>query len=163
MTSSNPSLPSINAHTLTLMVLAGAFATVIFDLWGQALSPMIGLARLSPDGLARSLLGTFGLPNGRSQGQFLHLLPVGLIAYPIGWMYIFKPLWARFVGGTGWFLPSAIYGAGLWVFAIGGITIIAGLPPFLKFSGIAWVALVGHTLYGIALVWALRQIDQKDA
>lgn len=156
MTSLSKSLPPIGVRTVTLMVLAGAFATIIFDLWGQALSPMIGFARLSPDGLARSLLGTFGLPNGREHGQFLHLLPVGLIAYPVGWMYIFKPLWTRFIGGTGWFIPSAIYGAGLWVFAIGGITVIAGLPLFLNFSGIAWVALVGHTLYGIALVWALR-------
>lgn len=153
-------LPSINGRTLILMLLAGSFATVIFDLWGQAISPMIGFARLSPDGLARSLLGTFGLPNARAHGQFLHLLPVGLIAYPIGWMFIFKPIWNKVFGGKGgWFIPSAIYGAGLWVFAIGGITAIAGLPLFLNFTGIAWVALVGHTIYGIALVWALRQIE----
>lgn len=161
MTSSSNSFPPINFPTFRLMILAGAFATVIFDLWGQAISPMMGFSRLSPDGLARSLLGTFGLPNKEAHGQFLHLLPVGLIAYPIGWMYVFKPLWNRIVGDTGWFVPSAVYGAGLWVFAIGGITAIAGLPFFLNFTGITWVALVGHTLYGIALAWAIRQIDPE--
>ncbi len=159
MTSSKSIFPPINLHAFKLMILAGAFATVIFDLWGQAISPMMGFSRLSPDGLARSLLGTFGLPNQQEHGQFLHLLPVGLIAYPVGWMYIFNPLWTRFVGNSGWFIPSAIYGAGLWLFAIGGITAVAGLPLFLNFTGITWVALVGHTIYGIALVWALKQID----
>ncbi|WP_316013772.1 hypothetical protein [Roseobacter sp. HKCCA0434] len=149
------------ARLLAPMLIAGAFATVMFDLWGQAISPMLGYARLSPDGLARSLLGTFGLPNAREHGQFVHLLPVGLIAYPLGWMLIFRPLWERFVGKGGWFVPSAIYGFGLWVFAIGGITAIAGLPFFLDFTGIAWVALVGHTLYGIALVWCLRRIGSR--
>ena len=158
--SEHSSLPAINQRTLVLMLLAGSFATVVFDLWGQAISPMFGFSRLSPDGLARSLLGTFGLPNAREHGQFLHLLPVGLIAYPIGWMFIFKPLWNKVFGAKGgWFIPSAIYGAGLWLFAIGGITAIAGLPLFLNFTGIAWVALVGHTIYGIALGWALRQIE----
>ena len=35
---------------------------------------------------------------------------------------------------------------------------IAGLPFFLNFTGITWVALVGHVLYGIVLVAVLRMI-----
>lgn len=65
------------------------------------------------------------------------------------------------MGATHWFLPSAIYGFGLWVFAIGGITTIAGLPFFLNFTGITWVALVGHVLYGIVLVAVLSLIEKK--
>ncbi len=50
-------------------------------------------------------------------------------------------------------LPSsAFYGFGLWVFAIGGITSVAGLPFFLGFTSLTWVALVGHVLYGIVMV-----------
>lgn len=37
-----------------------------------------------------------------------------------------------------------------------GITSVAGLPFFLNFSGIVWIALIGHVLYGIALVWCLK-------
>ncbi len=155
------SVPAFNMGTIKLMLIAGAFATVVFDFWGQAISPMLGFVRLAPDGLARSLLNTIGLPNGATQGQFVHLLLVGMIGYPVGWMYIFAPLWKRFVGKTHWFLPSAIYGVGLWVFAIGGITYIAGLSFFLDFAGITWVALVGHTIYGIALVWVLKEWQQR--
>ena len=153
---SGTSLPPMNATTLGQMFVAGFFATILFDLWGQLISPGLGFANLSPHGLAKSLLGQFGLPNGNFAGYFVHFYLVGLIGYPIGWLFVFKPVWQRLFGQTNWFVPSAIYGFGLWVFAIGGITAIAGLPLFLGFTGIAWVALVGHVLYGIALVAVFR-------
>lgn len=153
----SPSVPPLNAATLGLMFLAGAVATMAFDLWGQIVSPGLGWANLSPHGLAKSLLGTFGLPNGDFAGYFMHFYLVGLIGYPVGWLFIFKPVWEKVLGGLGgWFLPAAVYGFGLWVFAIGGITAIAGLPFFLNFTGITWVALVGHVLYGIVLVLVIR-------
>ncbi len=158
MTKTNPTLPPITIQTLGLMFIAGFFATNAFDLWGQMISPALGFANLSPHGLAKSLLGTFGLPNGDFAGYFVHFYLVGLIGYPIGWLFIFVPIWQRVVGDTHWFIPSAIYGLGLWVFAIGGITAIAGLPFFLGFTGITWVALVGHVLYGIVFAAVLRVI-----
>ncbi|MDF1792170.1 MAG: hypothetical protein P1U88_09690 [Thalassobaculaceae bacterium] len=156
----SPTIPPLTAATLGLMFLAGAVATMAFDLWGQLISPALGFANLSPHGLAKSLLGTFGLPNGDFAGYFVHFYLVGLIGYPVGWLFIFKPIWDKVLGGVGglggWFLPAAVYGFGLWVFAIGGITAIAGLPLFLNFTGITWVALVGHVLYGIVLVLVMR-------
>jgi hypothetical protein len=135
----------MTVQTLGLMFIAGFFATNAFDLWGQMISPAMGFANLSPHGLAKSLLSTLGLPSGDFAGYFVHFYLVGLIGYPIGWFYIFKPIWTRILGdGFGWFIPS--------VFAIGGITVIAGLPFFLGFTGITWVALVGHVLYGIVFV-----------
>ncbi len=154
-------LPAINAQTLGLLFVAGFFASIAFDLWGQVVSPALGFANLSPHGLAKSLLGTLGLPNSDFAGYFMHFYLVGLVGYPIGWLFIFAPLWRKVIGATHWFLPSAIYGFGLWIFAIGGITAIAGLPYFLNFTGITWVALVGHVLYGIVLVAVMRMI-QKD-
>jgi hypothetical protein len=154
-------LPSINAQTLGLLFVAGFFASNAFDLWGQVISPALGFANLSPHGLAKSLLGALGLPNSDFAGYFMHFYLVGLVGYPVGWLFIFAPLWRKVIGASHWLLPSAIYGFGLWVFAIGGITAIAGLPFFLNFTGITWVALVGHVLYGIVLVAVMRMI-QKD-
>ncbi|MEM8793166.1 MAG: hypothetical protein AAGE80_16215 [Pseudomonadota bacterium] len=155
-------IPPLNAATLGLMFVAGAIGTSAFDLWGQVISPGIGWANLSPHGLARSLLGTFGLPNGDFAGYFVHFYLVGLIGYPVGWLFIFKPIWGAVLGDLGgWFLPSAVYGFGLWVFAIGGITAIAGLPFFLNFTGITWVALIGHVLYGIVMVASMQMLARK--
>ena len=125
------------------------------------ISPGLGFANLSPHGLAKSLLGTLGLPNSNFAAYFVHFYLVGLIGYPIGWMFIFAPLWQRVIGETHWFIPSAIYGFGLWVFAIGGVTLVAGLPFFLNFTGITWVALVGHVVYGIVMVAVLKRIDRS--
>lgn len=155
------SMPGLSVQTLGLMFISGFFASNAFDLWGQLISPAMGFANLSPHGLARSLLQTLGLPSGEFAGYFVHFYLVGLVGYPIGWMFIFAPIWSRVMGATHWFLPSAIYGFGLWVFAIGGITAIAGLPFFLDFTGIAWVALVGHVLYGIVMVGVLSLIEKK--
>ncbi|WP_109464866.1 hypothetical protein [Albibacillus kandeliae] len=158
MPSSSAALPPPNARTLGLMFISGVVATIAFDLWGQLISPALGFASLSPHGLARSLLGRLGLPNGEFAGYFVHFYLVGLIGYPLGWLYVFRPLWRRVIGGGGWLLPSAVYGFGLWVFAIGGITAVAGLPLFLNFTGITWVALVGHVIYGIVMVATMQRI-----
>ena len=153
-------LPALDARTLGRMFVAGFFATIAFDLWGQIVSPALGFANLSPHGLAKSLLARLGLPSDDFAGYFMHFYLVGLIGYPVGWMFIFAPVWNRRIGKTHWFVPSAIYGFGIFLFAIGGITAIAGLPLFLGFTGITWVALVGHTLYGIVLVAVLQAIDR---
>lgn len=153
-------VPSLTIGTLGAMFISGFFATNAFDLWGQLVSPALGFANLSPHGLAKSLLGRLGLPNGDFAGYFVHFYLVGLLGYPIGWIYIFKPLWVGVIGDRlGWFLPSVLYGFGLWIFAIGGITLLAGLPFFLNFTGITWIALIGHVLYGFVLVAVLRAIN----
>ncbi|SEA80930.1 hypothetical protein [Rubrimonas cliftonensis] len=150
-------IPAPTIATLGMMFVAGAAGTIAFDFWGQLVSPAIGWAGLSPHGLARSLLGAFGLPNGDFAGYFVHFYLVGLIGYPVGWLYVFRPLWRRVAGGgEGWLLPAAVYGVGLWVFAIGGITAVAGLPFFLNFTGITWVALIGHVLYALVLVAVMQ-------
>lgn len=153
-------IPALNAQTLGLMFVGGFFATLAFDFWGQVVSPGLGFANLSPHGLARSLLGSLGLPSSDFAGYFMHFYLVGLIGYPVGWLFIFAPVWRAVTGQTHWFLPSAIYGFGLWVFAIGGITAIAGLPLFLNFTGITWVALVGHVLYAIVMVAVMHRVDR---
>ncbi|WP_102109283.1 hypothetical protein [Oceaniglobus roseus] len=153
--------PSISPSTLMVLLVSGSTATVAFDIWGQAISPMLGYGNLSPDGLARSLLGRLGLPDGAAAGNFIHLLVIGLLAYPIGWLAVFRPLQERFAPGLGWLAASAIYGFGLWILAIGFVAGFALGQPFLKFTTIAWVALVGHVLYGIVcgatVVWLERR------
>ena len=163
-TAADETLPPLGFGTLGLMFVSGFFATCAFDLWGQVISPGLGFANLSPHGLAKSLFGVLGLPNGDFAGYFMHFYLVGLIGYPVGWLFVFKPIWDAVIGERlGWFVPSAVYGFGLWVFAIGGVTAVAGLPFFLGFTGITWVALVGHVLYGIVMVAVMRMMRRSTA
>lgn len=155
-------LPPPTVATLGAMFIAGVAGTTAFDLWGQLVSPGIGWANLSPHGLAVSLLGALGLPRSEFAGYFIHFYLVGLIGYPVGWLYIFEPMWRRAgVAAGGWLAASAAYGVGLWVFAIGGVTAVAGLPFFLNFTGITWVALIGHVLYAVAMVAVWRRVAPR--
>lgn len=157
-------LPGFNLFTLMLMIVSGSVATVAFDIWGQVISPwFLGWANLSPTGLARSLgQNVLGLEGERTLpgfGNFMHLFLVGLIGYPVGWLFIFRPIWERIGNPGGWLVGGALYGFGLWIFAIGGITYLAGLPFFLSFTGITWVAMIGHTLYGLVCAAIVRWLE----
>ncbi|MEO0909783.1 MAG: hypothetical protein AAFW66_02140 [Pseudomonadota bacterium] len=160
------SLPKINVYTLTTLLVAGAFATLAFDLFGQTISPLLKDivptlgSKLAPVGLANQSLGVITGLGGKviSQlgiGHGLHLL-TGLLFYPLGYMFIARPI-SRLAPFSPWWLVGAAYGVVLWVFALYGMAhLVAGNPPFLGWSGITWVALWGHIVFGMvvsAIVW----------
>ncbi len=154
------SLPTLSVNTLMLILLGGAAGTLAFDIFGRAISPILGFASLAPVGLARAFLGTLDLPNSAAYGHLMHLFLVGALAYPIGWLFAARPVLSRILPGLHWFAMSALYGVGLWVFAIGGIATFAGNPPFLNFTGITWVALVGHVLYAIVAATTMTYLER---
>jgi len=144
-------LPAIDRSTLSTMVVAGALATLAFDAFGQGISPLLGFAALAPVPLAQSVLKTvFGL-NGAPAAHLLHYF-TGLVAYALGWMLIAHPLAQRFVPDLPWWLAAVAYGIALWIFALFIMAhLVAGLPAFLGFTGITWVALIGHVIYAVVL------------
>lgn len=150
---------AINGFNLWTMILAGAVATVAFDLFGQSITPMLGFASLAPVPLANSVIQTlFGAPY-EPGAQMLHYI-AGMIAYPVGWMFIAEPVARRVTPGLSWFVVSVIYGIGLWIFALYIIaSLIAGQPAFLGFTGITWVALTGHVLFAIVAAGVVRWRD----
>lgn len=150
------SLPAIEGRTLATVATAGAFATIAFDLFGQGLSPLLGYAKLAPVGLAKSTLNVvFGLNSGPA-AYILHTF-TGVIAYVIGWMFIVQPLAQRFAPQVPWWATAAAYGVALWVFALYIMAhLVAGMPAFLGFSGITWVALWGHIVYALVMAGVIR-------
>ena len=56
MTPASGALPEVTLRRLGTLLLAGALATIAFDLLGQSLSPMPGFARLSPVPLANQVI-----------------------------------------------------------------------------------------------------------
>ena len=159
------SLPPASFGALLLLIISGSVATIAFDLWGQAISPgLLGWAKLAPVGLATQTVQTvFGFRSVPA-GHFMHLFLVGLIAYPFGWVYIARPILERLMPGLPLIASSAIYGFGLFVFAIGIIAgpLFAGNPWFLNWTGITYVALIGHVLYGIVVAYAANYLEGND-
>ncbi|QIE56317.1 hypothetical protein G5B40_13095 [Pikeienuella piscinae] len=138
------------------LIFAGALATIAFDLFGQGVSPALGFANLSPVGLANSTLEALTGAPWTPGAQIMHYA-TGLIAYPLGWLLIVRPLWRGVAPGLHWALPAALYGAGLWIFALFIMAnLVAGLPAFLNFTGIAWVALIGHVIFALVAAWTME-------
>ncbi|PWE29899.1 hypothetical protein DDZ14_16625 [Maritimibacter sp. 55A14] len=137
------------------MLLAGACATVAFDFFGQSLSPMLGFANLAPVPLANNVIQTLFGATYRPGAEFLHYF-AGMVAYPLGWMLLARPIARTLAPGLGWVMPAAVYGVLLWVFALYIMAhLIAGNPAFLGFTGITWVALIGHILFALVAAWVV--------
>ena len=146
-------------NTAWTVLIAGALATIAFDLFGQTLSPLLAALptlgpKLAPVPLAQAVLAevtgipgkelrALGIPHG------LHVV-TGLIAYPLGWLLVVRPFWGQLAPRLHWTLPAVAYGVALWAFALYGMAhLVAGMKPFLGFSGITWVALWGHILFAM--------------
>ncbi|MEO1222694.1 MAG: hypothetical protein AAFX92_00570 [Pseudomonadota bacterium] len=141
--------PSIDAYTIWTILLAGAMSTVAFDYFGQSLSPMLGFASLAPVPLANQTISVIFGAGHRPSAELLHYV-AGMIAYPVGWIFIFQPLARKFTPTVPTWIVAIVYGVALWVFALFIMaSLIAGNPPFLNFTGITWVALVGHVLFAV--------------
>jgi hypothetical protein len=158
-----PSASVGGGHFLWTMILAGSIATVSFDYFGQSLSPMLGFANLAPVPLATQiwqlLIGEAAAPGG----HLLHYM-AGIVAYPLGWMLIAEPLRRAVAPAVPWWLAAIAYGVVLWVFALYVMAhLIAGNPAFLSFTGITWVALVGHILFAVVAAAVVRWRESRTA
>ena len=139
------------------VLLAGALATVAFDLFGQGLSPALGFAKLAPVGLATSTLkSVFGdIPSG--SGHILHTL-TGMFGYTLGYMLVARPIQLKVMPSLHWSITATAYGIALWVFALYFMAhLVAGNKPFLGFTGITWVALWGHIVYALVAAYVIER------
>ncbi|MEX0370227.1 MAG: hypothetical protein AB3N09_06310, partial [Tateyamaria sp.] len=126
-----------------------AFATIAFDVFGQALSPLFGYAKLAPVGLAgASIKAIFGA-NPSGAAYLLHAL-TGLVFYTVGYFAVARPIQRTVMPRLHWSVTAVAYGIALWVFALYVMAhLVTGNKPFLGFTGITWVALWGHIVYAV--------------
>lgn len=150
-------------RTIWNILIAGAFATIAFDLFGKGLAPLFGYAKLAPVGLAtQSLKSIFGsIPKG--SGDIVHAL-TGLIAYPLGWVLIARPIQQKLIPNLHWSVTAVAYGIGLWIFALYIMaSLVAGNKPFLGWAGITWVALWGHIVYALVAAYVIEKSPLQKA
>jgi len=81
--------PNVGALIVTILT-AGAFATVAFDLFGKAVAPALGFAKLAPVPLANGVINAVFGSGWRPGAEALHII-AGLIAYPAVWVLLAEP------------------------------------------------------------------------
>jgi hypothetical protein len=148
-------IPMINVATLMTILFAGSMATVAFEMFGNSLSPMFGYSKLAPVPLANGVIKTVFGAGYRPGAELLHYT-AGMLAYPIGWMFIARPIYKKIMPALPEFIAATAYGIALWVFALYFMAhLIAGNAAFLGFTGITWVALAGHIVYAWVAAWVV--------
>ncbi len=147
--------PPLTQETLVTSLLAGFAADVTWEFWARGITPFLVGGPLEPAALVQSV---FGFQNV-VVGEIIHLV-VGLVFYPIGYLFIARPLQRAILPGLPWWLTAAGFGLGLFVFALYVMAhLIAGLPAFLGWIPLAFASLAGHVLFGliVGLVVKLRE------
>jgi hypothetical protein len=143
--------PTASARLLATIVLAGLAADLAWEFWARVITPMLVGGPLEPAALVQSV---FGFQN-RFLAEAIHAV-VGVVFYPIGYLFIARPLQRLVLPGLPLILTALGFGTGLWIFALYVMAhLIAGLPAFLGFIPLTWVSLAGHLLFGVVVAYVV--------
>jgi len=140
------------AAALATVLIAGAVATGIWEIWARAITPLLIGGPLQASALVKS---SFGISSS-FLAETIHIL-TGLVVYPLGYLLVARPVERMLPVSLPWPLVGAGFGIGLWVFAMYVMAhLVAGFPPFLGFGNLAVASLFGHVLYGLAIAGLLE-------
>ena len=144
-------LPRFSTKLLLTILIAGLAADITWEIWARGITPLLVGGPLEPAALVQSV---FGLQN-RFAAEIIHAV-VGIVFYPIGYLFIARPLQRMIVPSLPLFLTGLGFGTGLWIFALYVMAhLIAGLPAFLGFIPLTWASLVGHWLFGLVVAYVV--------
>jgi hypothetical protein len=134
------------------MLTAGLTALVTWEAFARFIAP-IWLGRpLAPAAIIQAALD---LPDS-TIAQLLHLI-IGLIVFPIGYVFVVRPVVTMVIPRVRWWALGASYAVGLWALGLYVMThLVSGFVPFLDAGTVVWLSLIGHLAYGLALSGMLK-------
>ncbi len=147
--------PSLDREVLIALGLSGIAALIAFDVFGQLISPAAGFIKLAPVQLAGGVITKLFGVTSQGGAYVLHFM-TGLLFYPIGYLFIARPIGQAVAPQTPWWVVGTVYGAVIWLWAVGVMAPFAGWPIFVGFIQFTWVALVGHVLFGWVAAAVIR-------
>lgn len=149
--------PEIQPTLIASIVLSGLAADITWEIWARLITPRWVGGPLEPAALVQSVFGFSNL----LLAEAIHAV-VGIIFYPIGYLFVARPLQRLIFPRLPLILTGIGFGTGLWVFALYVMAhLIAGLPPFLGFITLTWASLIGHILFGTVVALIVRLIEQR--
>ncbi|UOM36832.1 hypothetical protein MRB58_05510 [Acuticoccus sp. I52.16.1] len=152
-------VPPLTTATLTTALLAGAAADISWEVWARLITPHLpGVGGpLEPAALIRSVFGF----SSTLLAEVIHGI-VGVVFYPLGYLFIARPLQRLVLPSLPWWLTGAGFGVGLWIFALFVMAhLVAGLPAFLGFIPLTWASLGGHVVFGVVTAFVVRWRERR--
>ncbi|WP_225770529.1 YqhR family membrane protein [Inquilinus sp. Marseille-Q2685] len=154
-----PLFPSLTGRLVPTILLAGVAADLTWEVWARGITPFLVGGPLEPAALVQSVFGF----QSWAAAELIHAI-VGIVFYPIGYLFIARPLQRRILPQLPLVLTGIGFGTGLWVFALYVMAhIFAGLPAFLGFIPLTWASLVGHILFGLVVAYVVRFRESQPA
>ena len=147
-----PLVPAVSGALLLTILLAGAAADILWEIWARAITPLFVGGPLQPAALVQSVFGFRNL----FLAEVIHGV-VGVVFYPIGYLFIARPLQRLILPNLPLVLTGLGFGVGLWVFALYVMAhLFGGQPPFLGFIPLTWASLAGHLIFGLTVALVVR-------
>ncbi|MCA0344770.1 MAG: hypothetical protein LCH99_34350 [Proteobacteria bacterium] len=148
--------PEIRPGLVRTVLFAGLAADITWEIWARLITPLWVGGPLQPAALVQSVFGF----NNLLLAEVIHAI-VGIVFYPIGYLFVARPLQRLILPKLPLLLTGIGFGIGLWVFALYVMAyLIAGFPPFLGFITLTWASLVGHVLFGIVVAFVVRAVER---
>lgn len=148
--------PDVQPSLWRTIIFAGLAADITWEIWARLITPLWIGGPLEPAALIQSVFGF----NNILVAEIIHAI-VGIVFYPIGYLFIARPL-QRLVLPTLPLIVTGIgFGIGLWIFALYVMAhLFGGQPAFLGFIPLTWASLIGHMLFGIVVAFVVRKMGR---
>lgn len=139
------------------VLAGGAAGLLVWEVFARLIAPLWIGQPLNPEGLVQAALGV----ESNALAMVIHVV-TGVVAFPVGYVLVARPVARLVLPRLHWAILGAVYGVGLWVFALLVMAHwFAGFPAFLDFQPIAWASLAGHVLFGLALAAVMAWADGR--
>ncbi|EJC63472.1 hypothetical protein Rleg5DRAFT_0154 [Rhizobium leguminosarum bv. viciae WSM1455] len=148
--------PEIQPSLGRAIILSGLAANITWEIWARLITPLWVGGPLEPAALVQSVFGF----NNLLLAEAIHAI-VGIVFYPIGYLFIARPLQRLIVPKLPLLLTGIGFGIGLWIFALYVMAhLFGGQPAFLGFVTLTWASLIGHILFGTVVAFVVRRIER---
>jgi hypothetical protein len=148
--------PEIQPSLARTIIISGLAADITWEIWARLITPFLVGGALEPAALVQSVFGF----NNLLAAEAVHAI-VGIVFYPIGYLFIARPLQRLIIPKLPLLLTGIGFGIGLWVFALYVMAhLFGGQLPFLGFIPLTWASLVGHMLFGIVVAFVVRAMER---
>ncbi|MGF6228012.1 hypothetical protein QFZ27_001967 [Inquilinus ginsengisoli] len=91
-TSDMPLFPAVTGRLVPTILLAGIAADLTWEVWARGITPFLVGGPLEPAALVQSVFGF----QSWAAGELIHAI-TGIVFYPIGYLFIARPLQRRIV------------------------------------------------------------------
>lgn len=141
---------SLDARTLSLILMAGCIGQIAFELYAWTVSPLLFEVTLEPSRLVSAIVAkVFGVDLSYAWAFFVHAL-IGVLGFA------FTILAVRRLLHLGFLLSGALAGLALWFMAQGLLAPFIGRNFMMDFGAYTQSSLVGHVGMTLIIAAVLR-------